>query len=515
MQIRNPILPGFHPDPCALRVDGAWYVATSTFEWYPGVEIHRSTDLVNWTLVARPLTEPLVDMAGVPNSGGVWAPCLTYDRGIWYLVYSITRTFDETTQDTENYVTWARDLQGPWAPRVRIHSGGFDASMFHAPDGTHWIVGMRWNSRVEQDHFAGIWLQQYDPDKPGLVGDAKRIFRGTSLGLTEGPHLYFIDGWYYLMVAEGGTSTGHAVTVARSRHLDHGYEADPLGPMLTARDRPNWPIQYAGHGSLVQDEDGQWYLFHLGARKALFGGWSVMGRETFVQNVVWQEGWPRLKQGGHLPAETFEAPGDTQTRPQEPLSITFPDPPLRFASLRGPLQGSMTARPGWLRLYGQESMLSLHRQAMAGTQIDRVPCVCETLLDCRPSHFLHAAGLSLWYHTANYYAMLVTWDEELGRCLRLVARDCRRTRLLHPMIPLPEGDIALRMTLTHDHVAFAWAMDGTWHELPMADAPSHILSDEYANRSGDQGFTGCFATLCCQDQTGEGWPADFRYLTLT
>ena len=164
MQIRNPILPGFHPDPCALRVDVAWYVATSTFEWYPGVEIHRSTDLVNWALVARPLTEPLVDMSGVPNSGGVWAPCLTYDRGIWYLVYSITRTFDETTQDTENYVTWARDLQGPWAPRVRIHSGGFDASMFHAPDGTHWIVGMRWNSRVEQDHFAGIWLQQFDPD---------------------------------------------------------------------------------------------------------------------------------------------------------------------------------------------------------------------------------------------------------------------------------------------------------------------------------------------------------------
>ena len=94
MQICNPILPGFHPDPCALRVDGAWYVATSTFEWYPGVEIHRSTDLAHWTPVARPLTEPLVDMAGVPNSGGVWAPCLTWDRGIWYLVYSVTRTFD-------------------------------------------------------------------------------------------------------------------------------------------------------------------------------------------------------------------------------------------------------------------------------------------------------------------------------------------------------------------------------------------------------------------------------------
>ncbi len=514
MQRENPILAGFQPDPCALRVGDTWYAATSTFEWYPGVEIHKSTDLVNWELAARPLTAELIDLSGVPNSGGVWAPCLTWDRGVWWLVYSITRTFDEATQDTENYVTWAKDLQGPWAPRVRIHSGGFDASMFHAPDGTHWIVGMRWNSQIERDHFAGIWLQQYDPDKPGLVGEAKRIFSGTPIGLTEGPHLYYIDGWYYLMVAEGGTSTGHAVTVARSRYLDHGYEADPQGPMLTARDRRDWPIQCAGHGSLVKGDHDDWYLFHLGARRSLFGGWSVLGRETFVQNVVWQDGWPRLKAGGHLPQTHFEAPGEGEVQMVKPAEITFPDYPLRLASLRGPIEGSVTARPGWLRLYGQESMLSLHRQAMAGTQIDRVPCVCETLVDCQPDHFLRAAGLSLWYHTANFYAMLVTWDEALGRCLRIVKRDCRHSSLLHPMIPLPQGEVTLRMTLGPERVDFAYAVEGEWTEGPIGEAPSCILSDEYANRSGDQGFTGCFAVMCCQDQTGEDWPADFKYLTL-
>lgn len=514
MQISNPILPGFHPDPCALLVDGAWYVATSTFEWYPGVEIHRSEDLAHWELVARPLTDGLIDLPGVPNSGGVWAPCLTWDKGIWWLVYSITRTFDETTQDTENYVTWAQDLQGPWAPRVRIHSGGFDSSMFHAPDGTHWIVSMRWNSWVERDHFAGIWLQQYDPAKPGLVGEAKRIFTGTDIGLTEGPHLYYIDGWYYLMVAEGGTNVGHAVTVARSRWLDHGYEPDPAGPMLTARDTPDWPIQCAGHGSLVTDGP-DWYLFHLGARRAPFGGWSVLGRETFVQNVVWQEGWPRLKQGGHLPVERFDVPWDVRQPEAAPVTIIFPDDTLRLSSLRGPLAGSMTARPGWLRLYGRESMLSLHRQAMVGLPLDHAPCVCETLVDCQPDHFQRAAGLSLWYHTANFYAMLVTWDEALGRCLRVVKRDCRRSSLLHPMIPLPEGEVRLRMTLQPDRVDFAYAVGDVWQELTIPDAPSCILSDEYANKSGDQGFTGCFAVLCCQDQTGEDWPTDFKYLSLT
>lgn len=510
----NPILPGFHPDPCALRVGDAWYVATSTFEWYPGVEIHRSTDLVNWELIARPLTAELIDLAGVPNSGGVWAPCLTYDKGIWWLVYSINRTFDETTQDTENYVTWAKDLTGPWAPRVRIHSGGFDASMFHAPDGTHWIVSMRWNSRIEQNHFAGIWLQQYDPDKPGLVGKAKRIFSGTAIGLTEGPHLYYIGGWYYLMVAEGGTSTGHAVTVARSRWLDHGYGADPQGPMLTARNAPEWPIQCAGHGSLVEGAADDWYLFHLAARRSLFGGWSVLGRETFVQNVSWVDGWPRLKQDGCLPAAQFDTPASAEKEPLSSVKITFPDYPLRLASLRGPMEGSVTARPGWLRLYGQESMLSLHRQAMVGTQIDRVPCVCETVVDCQPDHFLRSAGLSLWYHTANHYAMLITWDDELGRCLRIVGRDQRHSRLLCPMIPLAEGEIALRMTLGPDQVLFAYSEAGVWTDVPVADAPSCILSDEYANKTGDQGFTGCFAVMCCQDQTGEGWPADFKYLLL-
>ena len=148
-------------------------------------------------------------MTDVPNSGGVWAPCLSYDNGLFYLVFSITRTFEETTQDTENYLTWAPTPQGPWAPRVPLHCGGFDASLFHAPDGSKWIVGMRWDSRHERNHFPGIYLQRYNPQTRRLEGDARLIFSGTALGLTEGPHLYRHDGLYYLMTAEGGTSEGH------------------------------------------------------------------------------------------------------------------------------------------------------------------------------------------------------------------------------------------------------------------------------------------------------------------
>ncbi len=517
MKANNPILPGFHPDPCALRVGRDWYVATSTFEWFPGVEIHHSVDLLHWDLVARPLADvTMLDMADVPNSGGVWAPCLSYDKGLFYLVFSITRTFEETTQDTENYLTWAPTPQGPWAPRVPLHCGGFDASLFHAPDGSKWIVGMRWDSRYEQNHFPGIYLQRYNPQTHCLEGDARLIFSGTALGLTEGPHLYRHDGQYYLMTAEGGTSEGHAVTVCRSHELFGPYEPDPAGPMLTSRYNPECPVQYAGHGSLVEAEDGQWYLFHLGSRKALFNGWSVLGRETFAQNVVWKNGWPRLTSGDALPRETFEVP-QTAVVSHAPVSLRFDTPvlPLRMASLRVPADMSLTPRPGWLRLYGRESLLSKHRQTMVGTQADRVPCVCETTVDCSPAHFQQAAGLALWYHTANFYAMLITWDASLGRCLRVIARDSKRTRLLVPMLLLPQtGEVRLRMILGNENVSFAMDAGSGWQSLSTENAPVCILSDEYANRCGEQGFTGCFAVLCCQDQTGGRWHADFNGLSL-
>lgn len=519
MLVSNPILTGFHPDPCAVRVGKDWYIAVSTFEWFPGVRIYHSTDLANWALVARPLdSEALLDMSGVPNSGGVWAPCLSYCDGMFYLVYSITRTFDEATQDTENYLTCAKSINGPWSPRVRLHCGGFDTSLFHDADGTKWIVGMRWDSRIERNHFYGIYLQEYNEEQQQLIGDAKLIFSGTSLGLTEGPHLYQIDGWYYLMVAEGGTSTNHAVVVCRSRFRDHGYEADPKGAMLTAKDSPDCPVQYAGHGSLVQGEGDAWYLFHLGARKSLFGGWSVLGRETHVQNVIWQDGFPRLQSGGHLPELAFETGLDTHAMPKEPLHFTFAADqlPLALSSLRTPLDYSLQARQGWLRLHGHESMLSHHKQTMVGIQLHDVPCIASTIVDCTPHAVQQAAGLSAWYHTANFYVMLVTWDDTLGRCLRIISRNSKHSTLLCPMLPLPsQGEVGLRMTVGFDQLQFAYDIGKGWQSIITKEAPVHILSDEYANLCGEQGFTGCFITLCCQDQTGERWSADFKELQLT
>lgn len=149
-QIKNPIIPGFHPDPSVIHVGEDYYVANSTFEWFPGVEIHHSKDLIQWELICHPLnTLKLLDMCGILNSGGVWAPCLSYDRGTYYLVYSIVRTFDEMTQDTDNFLTTSSDIQGPWSEPVYLNSGGFDPSLFHDKAGTKWILNMRWDSRLD------------------------------------------------------------------------------------------------------------------------------------------------------------------------------------------------------------------------------------------------------------------------------------------------------------------------------------------------------------------------------
>ena len=527
MIVSNPILPGFHPDPCAVCVGGVFYVATSTFEWFPGVEIHRSADLKHWTPVARPLnTLALLDLSDVPNSGGVWAPCLSYADGVFYLLYSITRTVEETTQDTENYVICARDIHGPWSPRVRLHSGGFDASLFHDTDGTHWVVGMRWDSRTEKNHFAGIYLQQYSPEQQRLLGEPRRIFDGSPLGMTEGPHLYRAGGAYLLLVAEGGTREGHAVLTCRSDSLFGPYAPDPKGHMLTAGHRPDWPIQYAGHGSLVDGGAGRWLLFHLGARKGLFGGFSVLGRETFIQAVVFDgAGYPRVASGDVLPAESVAVPDavvtDPDTFPYAPYEVfhcdfSTPALPLRLSWLRTPALHSLTDRAGYLRLHGGESLLSKHGQAMVGTQLTCVPATARTRVSFQPMHFQQAAGLTLFYHTANFYALLITWDEELGRCLRLVKRDSKRTTLLAPMCALPpEGEIGLRADVAAAGLRFYFDAGHGWREIgDLTQQPVTILSDEYANRCMEQGYTGAFAALCCQDQTGEQLAADFSFFTL-
>ena len=251
--VSNPILPGFHPDPSLCKVGDAWYIATSTFEWYPGVEINASTDMENWDLVARPLDRAaLLDMRGNPDNCGIWAPALSHADGLFWLIYTDVKRLDGSYKDCHNYLTTAPAIEGPWSDPVRLNSSGFDPSLFHDDDGRKWFVNMQWDYRgAEGPHpgglFAGILLQEYDHAERRLVGPVTRIFTGSKRKLTEAPHLLKRNGWYTLITAEGGTGYEHAVTHARAKAITGPYELHPQTHVLTAAGSPEAGLQRIGH----------------------------------------------------------------------------------------------------------------------------------------------------------------------------------------------------------------------------------------------------------------------------
>jgi xylan 1,4-beta-xylosidase len=519
--IRNPVLRGFNPDPSMVRVGDDYYIATSTFEWFPGVCIHHSRDLEHWHLAARPLDRPaLLDMRGEPNSGGVWAPCLSWSDGLFYLVYTDMKRWAGQVKDCHNYLTTAPAVEGPWSDPVSLNSSGFDASLFHEQGGKKWLVNMLWDYRSAQSGFGGILLQEYCPEKLQLVGSPSMIFRGTELGLVEGPHLYGRGGFYYLVTAEGGTFSTHAVSVARSKHIQGPYEVMPGNPLLTSADDPGLALQSAGHGSLVQTQNGDWIMAYL-CRRPRVRGRSVLGRETCLQAIEWtKDGWPRLEQGGRSPAIEFRAP-DLPCREweNEPARDDFGDSALRpcYQSLRIPLDDSLmslTERPGFLRLKGRESILSNFRQALVARRIGAFTVAASTCVEFEPATFQQLAGLAAFYSTESFYYLYISRAAHATKSLGLMR--CERGVISYPVekeYPVVDWKrVFLGLDMDHERLSFRYSPDGSrWTRIGW-EMDSSILSDEHANPCG---FTGTFVALCCQDLTGGGQNADFDFLEYT
>lgn len=515
--IRNPVLRGFNPDPAILRVEDDFYIATSTFEWFPGVRIHHSRDLVNW----RPLTHALtrqsqLDLVGVPRSGGIWAPCLSHSEGKFYLVYTITKNWGPGFADTPNYLVTAESIEGPWSEPIYLNASGFDPSLFHDDDGRKWLVNVLWDFRPGRNPFQGILLQEFDDELKKLVGPIRNICAGSSLGATEGPHLYKRGGMYHLLLAEGGTSYDHAVTLARSSSIFGPYEIDPRAPLLTSKDT-DAVLQKAGHASLVETRNGRWYVAHLCGRPVRDQR-CPLGRETALQEVYWtNDGWLRLAAGGSAPFEVVPSPGlPLHPFPPEPVRDSFEGEHLGacYSTLRTPASEdwlSLKKRPGFLRLRGRQSPGSLHQQSLVARRLESTEARFETMLEFEPESFQELAGLICFYDDENFFYLCVTHDETVGKCLQLYSADKGKLQgHLEPPVPLPFGVIALRAEYQSDTAAFSWSSDaGTTFERvgPTFDATK--LSDEYNTRG--LGFTGTLVGLCAHDMSGRKKAADFHY----
>ncbi len=525
--IRNPILPGFNPDPSILRVQDDYYIATSTFQWFPGVQIHHSRDLVHWRLLTRPLDRlSQLNMIGNPDSGGVWAPCLSYCDGLFYLVYTDVKSHAGAYKDTHNYVVTAPDITGPWSDPDYLNSSGFDPSLFHDDDGRKWVVNMQWDFRKGRNMFNGIYIREYSPAERKLIGPSRLIFEGTSLGLTEGPHLYKKDGYYYLMTAEGGTSYEHAVTMARSRHLFGPYEADPQTPVVTSLHKPHLKLQKAGHGSLVETQTGEWYLVHLCGRPLPGTDRCNLGRETAIQRVSWTEdGWLRMATGGQDPQEEVAAPAlKTHPFPAVPEKDDFDEDVLGIAwqSLRRPIAEewvSLRERPGYARIRGMESPNSRFLHSLIGRRQQAFRCEAETSVEYTPQTYQQMAGLMYYYNSQNYYYLRFGWNEDLASATLAIIGNDRGVyyEYTDQEVPLETGrPVLLRLTLNHAELQFAYRSEGSeWKPIgPLLDASK--ISDEYATHLvdgyfTDWGFTGAFICLCAHDLSGGRLHADFDY----
>lgn len=295
---KNPIIPGFYPDPSICRVGRDYYLVTSTFEYFPGLPIFHSRDIVNWRQIGHVLDRPSqLPLDGIHPSGGLYAPTIRFHQGTYYVINTLVDGLDKQG----NFIVTAQDPSGPWSEPFWLKDApGIDPSLFFDDDGRAWYCGNREPENGEE--YPGhreIWLQELNLNTMQLAGVKDRLWDGALKGNLhpEAPHIYKVNGYYYLMIAEAGTGHNHAVTIARSQDIRGPYEGNHRNPILTHRHLGlDYPIVGTGHADLIETHNGEWWMVLLGMRP--YGGYFYnLGRETFLAPVVWEDGWPVVAPG--------------------------------------------------------------------------------------------------------------------------------------------------------------------------------------------------------------------------
>ncbi len=522
--IQNPILPGFNPDPSFCRVGQDYYVATSTFEWYPGVQIHHSRDLVNWSLVSRPLNRAaLLDMRGNPDSCGVWAPCLSYSDGVFWLVYTDVKRLDGPFKDAHNYVTTCPTIDGDWSDPIYVNSHGFDPTLFHDDDGRKYFANVQWNHRgagtginPAHDAFDGILLQEWSPIK-GLVGPIETIYAGTPRGLTEAPHIFKRNGYYYLTTAEGGTGYDHAVTLSRARDIWGPYEDHPDLHVICAAGSDG-PIQRTGHGQYVETHWGSAYHTFLMGRPIAGpdgGQFCPLGRESGIERVIWKDDWMYLERGGMVADEAVDALTDAVAKPRSKTHHAFAHTlPDEFQWLRTPNADRIfRMESDALILIGRESIGSWFEQALIARRQEDHSYTASSSVSFSPSSYQQAAGLVTYYNAHKYHACVVTDDAQLGRVLTIMScpGDWPDAAVQFPTPPtaIHDGPVGLRVTVDRHVQQFWYRQGGDWIAFgPELDAS--VISDE-GGKGEHASFTGAFVGMLAFDITGQGQEARFTH----
>ena len=408
-------------------------------------------------------------------------------------------------------------IDGVWSDPYYVNSSGFDPSLFHDDDGRKWFVNMQWNHRgvgtgcnPAHDAFDGILLQEWSPER-GLFGPVKNIYAGTDKGLTEAPHLFKRNGYYYLTTAEGGTGYDHAVTLSRSRNIWGPYEDHPDKHVITVS-YPDHPVQRTGHGQYVEGADGTgWHSFLMGRPLMVAGKpYCQMGRETGLAQVVWRNDWLYLAEGGQAPPEWVDIDAEQAPR-DDVVHESFVALPPEFQWLRTPEPGRIfKVADGALTLIGRESIGSFFEQSLVARRQEDVAYDAETKLDFVPDTYQQAAGLVTYYNRHKFHGVFVTYDNgaRVLTCMSCNGDWPEGAISMTDPVPVPDGPIDLHVAVRGATQQFLWAATGgELHPIgPVYDA--FVISDE-GGRGEHASFTGAFVGMAAFDVSGRAKEAVF------
>ena len=473
----NPILGGFHADPSVCRVGSDYYLVTSSFEYFPGVPVYHSKDLVNWRQIGHALTRTSqLDLKGQKSSKGIFAPSIRCHQGTFYMI----------TTNIENggsFYVHTKDPAGPWSEPVWIKesSFGMDPSLLFDDDGKVYYT------RHGGGEKGGVYQAEIDIKTGVLKEEARLIWPGTGGVWPEGPHLYKKDGMYYLMISEGGTSYNHSITMARSRSPWGPFEVDPANPILTHRAHPALALQATGHGDLVQGENGSWWMVLLGIRP--LDKVHHIGRETLLAPVAWNDqGWLTVNNGKPI----FER----MTVPNLPPAAPWPKTPVRddFAKTRlgldwtmlrapGSELYSLTERPGYLRLKGSAvSLDDVATPAFIGRRQEHLHARAATEVAFTPTAPGHVAGLAVRSDEANHVQLRITGAPQ--KRVELVTR-VSGVSTVQKAAPIGPGPVSLLVTAFQDRYEFSYSVGGKALQAIGSVPTKHLSAEKTGSFTGN------------------------------
>ncbi|GAB3255982.1 glycoside hydrolase family 43 protein [Kineosporia babensis] len=465
----NPLLPGFNPDPSVVRVEGTYYIVTSTFEYLPGLPVYRSTDFTEWEQIGNIGVRPQqLQLTDVPTGTGVWAPTIRHRDGVFYVIVTVPR-------GRGCVVFTATDPAGPWSEGTVLEGlNGIDPDLAWDQDGTAYVTfsGLLLEGPDLGKHL-GIQQVRVDLETGKLLEEPRSIWSGSGLMFPEAPHLYRRGQYWYLLIAEGGTERGHGVSIARGPSPEGPFEPCPANPFLTARSTTR-PIQNTGHGDLIEGPDGQTLLVLLGVRPG--GGtraFSPLGRETFVTRVEWVDDWPVAE------------PVQLATRPSISDTVSF-DNALdhRWLAVRRLPQEIAAVADGELRITADGSTMDDLRPAFVGRRQLTIAVESRTTADVSNG----TGGLAVRYDEDHHYEIEAT---TLGGSTQVVARATIPGLRQEWRGELPAGPVTLHLDarrpssaefgtemMTSDHVELWAEADG--QEVRLARVDGRYLSAETA-----------------------------------